>query len=257
MDSLLQVAVINLLFMVLYMSWWFLQARRLKRLDLADVAWGGGFMLMATIGVILNPQTATWLIAVLVWIWGLRLALHIARRHRGKQEDPRYTELSVKWRGHFWLRAYLSVFIVQAVLIWLVGMPITIVGANQEAVMGIWPVVGVVIWLIGFAIESWSDRQLSRFVAQPSNKGKVMDQGLWRYSRHPNYFGEITQWWGIWLVAMGTGYGWVGIIGPLTITLLIVFVSGIPPLERRYRDDAAYQSYRQRTSALIPWPPRR
>jgi steroid 5-alpha reductase family enzyme len=115
---------------------------------------------------------------------------------------------------------------------------------------------GAGLWLVGFVVESVADRQLAAFIKDKSNKGKVLDTGLWRYSRHPNYFGELLQWWAIGLIAAQTAYGWIGFAGPLLLTILIVFVSGIPPIENRRRDNPAYQDYKRRTSRLVPLPRR-
>lgn len=255
--SLLQQLELNALLLLVYMTAWFAFGFRLKRLDVADTAWGGGFVLVALAGFWANPNDATLLVAALVLAWGLRLASHIWQRNRGKSEqDARYTELSSKWGSSFWLRAYLSVFLLQGALILLVSMSITAVATADSAGLGSWAALGAAVWLAGFVIETLADRQLAIFVKDSSNRGKVMDRGLWRYSRHPNYFGEVVQWWGIWLVAAGLSQAWIGLIGPLTITVLILFVSGIPLLEKRYKNDKAYQEYSKKTSIFIPLPPR-
>lgn len=239
-----------------YMSIWWLIGRRLKRLDVADTAWGGGFILVALASWLTNPNFLTSLIAILVLAWGLRLMSHIWRRSRAKShDDPRYQELSAKWGRNFWLRAYVAVFMLQGLLLLLVSMPITAAAAQSQTPSTMIAIIGVVVWLAGFNIESAADRQLAEFVANPANKGKIMGSGLWRYSRHPNYFGEIMQWWGVWVLTLG-GLWWAAIVGPITITWLIVFVSGIPLLERRYRSNRDYQNYSKRTSMLVPLPPR-
>ena len=117
-------------------------------------------------------------------------------------------------------------------------------------------IIGFIVWLIGFYFESVGDKQLANFIHNPENKGKLMTEGLWKYSRHPNYFGEVTQWWGIWIIALSVPYGWVAIIGPITITILILFVSGVPLLEKKYKGRSDFEAYKKRTSIFIPLPPK-
>ena len=136
-------------------------------------------------------------------------------------------------------------------------MPRLIINGNTSGKLGLADVIGVSPWLFGFVIETVGDAQLARFLKEPLNRGKTMQGGLWRYTRHPNYFGEIVQWWGIWVVALGTAGGWFGIVGPLTITFLIVEVSGIPMLEKRMARNPDFADCRRRTSALIPLFPKR
>ncbi len=255
--TLLQHLAINAAAILAYMSIWFIVGRRLKRLDVADTAWGGGFVLIAIVGLILNPTNHMVLITCLVLIWGARLANHIWKRNHGKtQQDPRYTALSAQWKTNFWLRAYTTVFLLQGALVLLVGMSITTASAAPATSLGLLALLGVIVWVAGFITESAADHQLKKFVSTATNKGKILDTGLWRFSRHPNYFGEVVQWWGIWLIAAELPNALLGLIGPITITVLILFVSGIPLLERRYKDDAAYQLYARRTSMFIPLPPR-
>lgn len=246
----------GLLALLVYMSFWFAFAKAFKRLAIVDIAWGGGFILLACMVVAQEKSARTMLIAFLVTIWGSRLIYHLGRRVIKNGEDKRYVELSKKWQGNFWLRAYLSVFVLQGVLVLIVGLPIIVASNEQNENLGILSVLGTAIWAVGFIIESTADRQLRKFTSKKSNNGKIMDQGLWVYSRHPNYFGELTQWWGIAIIALQVKNGWIGLIGPLTLTYLILFVSGIPPIERQKKKDPAYLRYMKRTSPLIPWPPK-
>lgn len=252
------VIITNLVLLLIYMTAFFAVAKKRNRLDTVDTAWGGGFVLIAWATFLQYPSDANLVIALLVSIWGFRLARHILRRSlRHSQDDPRYTAMAEKWQGkNYWLRAYLSIFVLQGVLILLVGALISL--AIGEKVEGLgWLVdLGAVLWLIGFVFEMVSDRQLARFRSDPANQGKVMDSGLWRYSRHPNYFGEIIQWFGIGLIACQASWGWLGLIGPILLTFLIVKVSGIPPIEKRKANDPNYQAYKQRTSPLVPLPPK-
>ena len=241
--------------LVAYMTIWFGIGFRLKRLDVADTAWGGGFIVAAATSLAVHSSPRLLLMSALVLIWGLRLASHIWRRNSFKGPDPRYDELTKKWskRG-FWLKAYPQIFLVQGFLIYLVALPITVVGAAPAAKLFVLILIPVAIWVFGFTFEAVADKQLKAFIV--SKKGGVMDSGLWRYSRHPNYFGEVTQWWALALVALPVSFGWLGLFGGATITLLILFVSGIPLIEKRYAGNPEYKKYQQLTSAFVPLPRR-
>lgn len=235
---------------------WFAVSVFAKRNDVADVAWGLGFVLLAWTGVAAaGPSARSLLVAALVTAWGVRLASHIARRNAKKSEDPRYVEL-IGASAHPLLRAYAVVFLLQGALLFVVALPVLLVGTAPGAPLTALDAVGAAVWVLGFAIESIADRQLRNFLRDPANKGRVMDRGLWRYSRHPNYFGEVTQWWGIGIIALSVPYGAAGLVGPLAITLLILFVSGIPPLEKRHAGRPEYADYNRRTSVFVPWFPK-
>jgi steroid 5-alpha reductase family enzyme len=248
---------VNVLLILLYMTIWFVVGYRRRRLDTVDTAWGGGFILLALSAHAEARNLRTAVLLVLVLVWGLRLAIYLWRRNLRKGPDQRYDELSQKWPPqHFWRRAYISVFLLQGVLVYVIGLPLTLAGATASQPFGTVAIVGVAVWVIGFTTEALADSQLHRFIRSPHQKGAVLQTGVWRYSRHPNYFGELLQWWGVALIVLPVQFGWIGLIGPLTLTWLIVFVSGIPPIERRKRDNAEYQAYARRTSVLIPRPPR-
>jgi steroid 5-alpha reductase family enzyme len=256
--QLLTSLLINALAVVLYMSAWFLLSYRKKRLDVVDTAWGGGFIVVALWSYIQSPHLYSGIITLLVGLWGVRLALHIASRNKGKRNDPRYDTLTANWNTRtYWLRAYVSIFMTQGALILLVSLPITLATGSEATRLGVAAQAGMLLWLAGICIELVADAQLRHFLRTRTAEHPVMDTGLWRYSRHPNYFGEILVWWGIGLVACTAPYGWLAWLGPVAITYLIVFVSGIPPLERRKKDDPTYQAYVHRTSPLIPLPPKR
>jgi steroid 5-alpha reductase family enzyme len=242
---------------LLYMSLWFLVGRWRKKLNTVDVAWGSGFAIIAWLVAWQQPSARSTVIAVLITIWALRLTSHLARRVFGGKEDPRYARLSKQWKGNFWLRAYFSIFMVQGLLVMLISLPIIFATGEQSADLGGLTVLGAAVWVMGFGVEAAADRQLRDFVNNKANKGLVMDLGLWRYSRHPNYFGEMVQWWGIGIIALQTHHGWVGLLGPLTLTFLLLFVSGVPLIEKPRQNDERYQDYRRRTSVILPWPPKK
>jgi steroid 5-alpha reductase family enzyme len=242
-----------------YMSLWFIISLFLSRNDVADVAWGSGFVLLSWISFFIfgNGQISALLINISVSIWGLRLSWHIFIRNRGKKEDYRYLEWRKQWGKWFYLRSYFQVFLLQGFLLFLILLPVIFINSQSKAFINLYVLVGLIIWLIGFAFEAIGDWQLSQFIKRRENKGKIMQSGLWRYSRHPNYFGEVTMWWGIYISTLGYSYSFYNIIGPLTITFLILFVSGVPLLEKKYADRAEFEEYKKRTSVFIPLPPKK
>jgi steroid 5-alpha reductase family enzyme len=239
--------------LLVYMSLWFVIARRRGRLDTVDIAWGGGFVLVAWLVAVWQPTIRSYMVAVMVSVWAIRLTGHLAERGLRRAEDPRYLEVAKNWR-RVWLRAYFSIYVFQGLLILLIGLPI-ITNAGMALPELRWLfTLGYTVWAVGFYIEYKADDQLRRFKADKKNKGQILDTGLWQYSRHPNYFGELLQWWGIGLVAAQTSFGWAGLAGPLVLTYLIYYVSGIPPIEKRYANNKKYQAYKRRTNPLLPWP---
>ena len=243
---------------LVYMTGWFIAAQICGRNDIADVAWGLGFILATVVSLLaggIYPLRGL-LISALVLIWGIRLALHIHNRNRGKGEDPRYRKWREEWGKWFVLRSFLQVFMLQGILLLMVAIPVIFVNQAPAAPLGWLDLPGLAIWLYGLVFEAIGDWQLLKFIRNPDNKGKLMTTGLWRYTRHPNYFGEVALWWGIWLMTLPLPGGWLTVIGPLTITFLILKVSGIPMLENPYEDRADFQEYKCRTSVFFPLPPR-
>lgn len=241
-----------------YMNFWFIISLIQKRNDVADVAWGLGFVLLAWAEFYISDTSGLrgLMVCFLVSIWGLRLAWHIHRRNKGKPEDYRYQKWRRDWGKWFYLRSYLQVYILQGVLIFVVGLPVLVINKSFGTVLGVLDFVGVTVWLFGFYFEAVGDAELARFIKNPDNKGKLMQSGLWAYTRHPNYFGEVTQWWGIWLIALTVPYGVMTIVGPLTITFLILKVSGIPMLEKKMEQNPEFAEYKRKTSLFIPLPKR-
>lgn len=243
----------------IYMNLWFVVSLIKKRNDVADIAWGLGFVLLAWASCLLAMELdAQSIIAItLVSVWGIRLAWHIHKRNRGKEEDYRYKLWREEWGKWFYLRSYLQVYILQGILLYIIVLPVLVINNNADGAFTILDVLGICIWLIGFFFEVVGDWQLSRFIQNPTNKGKLMTSGLWQYTRHPNYFGEVTQWWGIWLVALSDPLSWISIIGPLTITFLILKVSGIPMLEKKMEKNPSFIEYKNTVSRFFPLPPRK
>ena len=251
--------IMELIVIAAYMAVWFCLAQALGRNDVADIAWGLGFIVMAISAMVFteNVTPRGLLTTCLVILWGLRLASHVFLRNRGKQEDPRYGKWRQDWGKHAVIRAFFQVFLLQGVLIVIISLPVTMIITSKQSPLSLFDLLGVFVWSGGFAFEAVGDYQLMRYKRNPANQGKIMTQGLWKYTRHPNYFGEVALWWGIYLIAVSVPLGWATILGPITITCLILKVSGIPLLEEKYRDNPEFQIYRRRTSAFFPLPPRK
>jgi steroid 5-alpha reductase family enzyme len=242
-----------------YMTLWFVISLIGRRNDVADVAWGLGFVLLAWTSFFLSGGSgARGVVAgILVSVWGLRLAWHIHARHRGKPEDFRYMAWRREWGKWFYARSYAQVYLLQGALLFIVALPVLMISRSSGVTFRFLNGIGVCVWLFGFLFESVGDAELTRFAKDPLNRGKILQSGLWRYTRHPNYFGEVVQWWGIWLVAAGVPGGWLSIVGPLTITVLILKVSGIPMLEKKMAANPDFAEYKKRTSVFLPWFPNR
>ncbi|MEI6457086.1 MAG: DUF1295 domain-containing protein, partial [bacterium] len=224
------------LILFIYMNLWFVISVIGKRNDVADVAWGPGFVLLAWCSFMI---AGTWspralLADSMVTIWGVRLAWHIFSRNRSKGEDFRYMEWRRAWGRWFYLRSYFQVFILQGVLLFIILIPVLFINKNSSETLTWFDFAGFFVWITGFVFETVADRQLAVFKLKPGNKGKILQSGLWHYSRHPNYFGEVVQWWGVFVLALSLPGGWMTVAGPLVITLVILFVSGVPLLEKKY-----------------------
>lgn len=241
---------------LLFVSTWLASVIR-RDASLADRVWGLGFVLLAwhhAWYTTAQGGAVDWLPVALVTLWGLRLALHITHRNWGHGEDRRYRAMRERNGPQWWLTSLWWVFGLQTLLCAVVALPLAVaIPAESTSSLRF---IGAAIWAVGFLWEAIGDWQLLRFTRGPNSKGQVLDTGLWRYSRHPNYFGEIVCWWGLWLMALPLG-GWWTIIGPLTITGLLVRVSGVTLLEADIGTRRpGYAEYLRRTNALIPGPRR-
>ncbi len=232
----------------------------LKDVSIVDIVWGAGFVLVAWVAYLVGDGTESrrLLLAVMVTLWGGRLAIHLFVRNRGKGEDPRYVAMRKRRGDAFVVQSLWVVFGLQGVLMWIVSLPVQ-VAAVPDQPDGLGPVelVGVAVWAIGLFFEAVGDLQLARFKADEANAGQVMDRGLWRFTRHPNYFGDVCVWWGIWIVSAATGVGIYAVVGPVVMTFFLLRVSGVPMLERSIgKRRPAYDDYVARTNAFFPGPPR-
>ncbi len=225
--------------------------------SIVDPFWGTGFIVVTWVTFVFSPAPASrrMVIALLVTAWGARLSGYLAWRNLGKGEDRRYRQMRDKWKGKFIWVSLVTVFVLQGVLMWTISLPIQI-GMRSEPI-SVWLTgVGVLIFASGLLFESIGDYQLARFKSNPSNAGQVLDHGLWRYTRHPNYFGDFLVWWGIYVVAGMNGQAWWTVVSPILMSLLLVYVSGVALLEKSLKERSPkYRDYVQRTSAFFPWPP--
>ncbi len=239
-----------------YMTAWYVIGLAKRRNDVADIAWGLGFPIVGWVAFLTSGFSKVSLMTnILVTIWGLRLARHIYLRNRKRGEDSRYLAWRKEW-NNFYIRSYLQIYIFQGLLMLIISSPVVLINTARPDSLGLMGAAGVMVWMAGFGFEVVGDQQLANFISKEKNKGKIMQDGLWRYSRHPNYFGEVVLWWGIFLMAVGQTRGWTTIIGPATITYLILFVSGIPMLEKKYAGREDFEEYKRKTSAFVPIPPK-
>lgn len=231
-----------------------------KDASIVDIIWGFGFVLVAWVSraVADGNDTRGWILTILTSIWGLRLTGYLAWRNLGKGEDYRYRAMRKRWGPRFPIISLATVFGLQGVLMFVVSLPVQLGQRDAGPDVGVLAWIGVAVWVIGFGFESVGDAQLARFKADPANAGIVMDKGLWRYTRHPNYFGDACVWWGLALIAAETDTGRWGIIGAVVMTILLRRVSGVTLLEKSLtKRRQGYTEYVARTSPFIPRPPKR
>jgi steroid 5-alpha reductase family enzyme len=229
----------------------------LRNVSIVDILWSLFFLIASVAYAVQVPQLSgrATLVLVLVAIWALRLSAHIAWRNHGKGEDHRYQAIRRNNEPNFVLKSIYIVFGLQAALAWVISLPLLAAIISDRPLQTL-DYLGVLLWLVGFLFEAIGDWQLAMFKRDPANAGRVMDRGLWRYTRHPNYFGECCLWWGYFLLACGAGAPWT-IIAPLLMTVLLLRVSGVSLLEKSMLERRpAYRDYVRRTSAFFPAPPR-
>ena len=258
--SFLSIYLITGLVIISLMILLWLVSLALKNSSIVDIFWGAGFVISNWVYFALTPDDfplRKWLIGILVTIWGLRLSLYILWRNWRKPEDFRYQVWRKAAGSNWWWQSFFRVFLLQGVLMWTISTPLL---AAQRGVLpahlSLFDVIGVVVWAIGFFFEAAGDFQLARFKANPANKGKVMDRGVWHFTRHPNYFGDAAEWWGFYLISAFAG-GWWTIFSPILMTLFLLRVSGVALLEKTLETRPGYKDYIERTSAFIPWFPRK
>jgi steroid 5-alpha reductase family enzyme len=228
-----------------------------RNVTIVDTLWPLLFVIAAVVYAAASPSVGAraTLVLALVALWGGRLAVHLAWRNRGHEEDRRYRDIRRRNEPNFTLKSLYLVFGFQALLAWVISLPLAGAVAGT-APLGLFDALGVALWCVGMVFEAGGDWQLARFKADPANAGRVMDGGLWRYTRHPNYFGDFCVWWGFFLIALGAG-AWWSVAGPLLMSLLLLRVSGVTLLEKDIGERRpAYADYVRRTNAFFPGTPR-
>ena len=223
--------------------------------SIVDIAWGPLLFLVGVTyyATTTAPGSRARLMMALVALWAVRLAAHIGARNLGHGEDFRYAAWRAQHPDTWWIRSYFKVFLLQGVIAWIVAMPLYYAITSASPVhFTLWDQIGALVFAAGFLFEAIGDEQLRRFKANPANKGRVMNTGLWRYTRHPNYFGEAVLWWGLGLIGVAAG-GWLGLVGPAIITFLLIRVSGVAMLEKTLKETKpGYADYIARTPAFFP-----
>lgn len=238
----------------LYMTLIYIFALIRRDNSIIDVFWGLGFIVVTLYSLWQNPVVdfRKFIVSLLVIIWGLRLSLHIYLRNKDKPEDFRYANWRKKWK-YFELRSFFQIFMLQGLFMLIISSPVVFINYYSDGAPGIWDSLGLIIFGLGFLMEAIADYQLVVFRKDPHHKGKIITSGLWRYSRHPNYFGEALVWWGLSFYALSMDGGWMTLISPVVITLLLRFVSGVPMLEKKYEGRPDWEEYKAKTAAFIPF----
>ncbi len=238
----------------LYMTIVFILALARKDNSIVDVAWGIGFIIITVYTIIQSGEVdlRKMIVSLLVLLWGLRLSFHILVRNSGKGEDFRYKAWRNSWK-YFFLRSYFQIFLLQGLLMLVISTPIWFINSGIGGPLGLLDSIGLFIFGFGFLFEVIADYQLAEFKKNPTNAGKLMTTGLWSMSRHPNYFGESLVWWGITFYALSFPNGWCTMISPVIITILLRFVSGVPMLEKKYKENPDWADYKAKTAAFVPF----
>lgn len=238
----------------LMLSIWLLSLLR-RDVSIVDVFWGLGFVLVAWVTWSRSASgERSWLVPVLTTVWGLRLSGYLFLRNHGKPEDYRYREMREHHGSSFWLVSLLTVFVLQGVVMWVVSLPLQLADKPPSPIVA---GVGFFLWLTGFFFESVGDQQLAKFKKNPANSGKVLRTGLWRYTRHPNYFGDFCVWWGLYLTAVASGAPIWTLVGPLAMSITLLKFSGVNLLEKSLtKSKPQYQEYVETTNAFFPMPPK-
>lgn len=248
-------AYVSLLVIILFlMIFTFFVSQIFNENILADIVWGFGFVIISLYtffiyGSFLERQI---LVTLLVVIWGLRLSLYIIYRLKTGSKGFRYKNLRRHWGKTFVLKSFFYIFIFEGLLMLLVSLPIAAVNYYDSGSLNWLDNVGLTVWSFGFVMECLADFQMIRFKNNPQKQKNIYTEGLWKYSRHPNYFGEAAMWWGIFIIALSVPYGYFTLIGPAIVTFLVLYFSGIPMLEKRFEDDPEYQRYAGKTSKFLP-----
>ena len=238
-------------------AWWLLSVA-LSDVGVVDISWGLMYVVAAGVGLGLSEQVGprAYLIATITALWGLRLGVYLAKRNLGHEEDRRYASIRARNNPGFWWKSLFMVFVLQAGIAWIISLPIQVTITAESSPINWLDYVGLALWAVGLFFEAVGDWQLARFKADPAQQGQVMDRGLWRYTRHPNYFGDFCVWWGIYLISASAGGLWT-VVSPVLMSVLLLRVSGVTMLEKDIAERRpGYSDYIKRTNAFFPGPRR-
>jgi steroid 5-alpha reductase family enzyme len=237
------------------MSLVFIAAQYLKNNSIVDICWGIGFIIVALSLYFMRPviYPAKIIVSILILIWGARLTWYIFLRNYGKGEDFRYVRFRQDWGKSFLVKSFFFIFMLQGILMLIISMPVIVIFNSPARALNFFDIAGVIVFAAGFFFESAGDYQLAQFKKNPANKGRLMTGGLWQHTRHPNYFGEAVMWWGIFLIGLSSPHGWIALISPVLITYLLVFVSGVPLLEKKYAGRPDFEEYKKNTPVFVPF----
>ncbi|HHW79340.1 MAG TPA: DUF1295 domain-containing protein [Acholeplasmataceae bacterium] len=250
------------LVLFLYFFIWFLISQIKRNNSLVDIAWGASIIVTAVSSLLIskNFNFITITTLLLVVLWGLRLSVYLFIRNWNKPEDFRYMAMRKKWQSNLTIKAFLKVFLTQSLFSYLISIPIIMINFYSDnfknTIQIIIFIIGISLFIIGYLFEVIGDKQLKNFKKKSINKGKIIKSGLWKYTRHPNYFGEVTLWWGFGIIAIAIfkPITLIGLISPIIITILLLYVTGVPLLEKRYENNLEYQEYKKTTSKFFPLP---
>lgn len=251
---MLQIILTASITVAVFMIIVFTIAQFIKNNSIVDIGWGIGFILIALVLIFSKAESDSKSMALtaIVLIWGLRLAFHIFNRARGKGEDFRYAQWRKEWGEKAAIKAFFKVFLLQGLIMLVVALPIMVVFNSSSNQLNVFSFTGLIIFAFGFLFESIGDLQMYCFKRKPENKGKIITSGLWKFTRHPNYFGEAVLWWGISIFTIGSDLFLISFISPLVLNLLLIYISGIPLLEKKYEGNKDWEAYKKITPALVP-----
>lgn len=251
--------IIPIIVIFSYFTLVFLMATAIKNNSIVDIAWGAGFVLIGWVTFFLTEEhtLSQILMTLFVTLWGTRLTIHLYRRNHGKPEDFRYAAFRRDWGKWIIPRGFFQIFMFQGFFLFVIALPMEFATGTTNSLTGYLMIAGILVWLLGFFFEAVGDYQLKEFIKKPDSKGKIITTGLWKYTRHPNYFGEATMWWGIFLLGLADGAPVFILISPVSITFLLLFVSGVPLLEKNMKKKPGFEEYAAKTSIFIPWFPKK
>ncbi|HNW75453.1 MAG TPA: DUF1295 domain-containing protein [Bacteroidales bacterium] len=247
---IIQVAIV----IFVYVTILFVIAHFMEDNTIADIFWGPGFVVIAAFTLMQAPgwDVRKMVVSILVLLWGVRLAFHILLRKKGQGENFRYLQWRETWK-YFKIKSYLRIFLLQGLFMLIISAPVWFIDSMPNAPLTFWDHIGLIVFGIGFFIEVTADSQLIRYKKDPAFKGKLINKGLWGISRHPNYFGEALLWWGISLYAVSLPWGWITLISPLFLTILLRFVTGVPVMDKRLQRFPGWDEYKQQTAPFVPF----